>query len=471
MRHATGVRSSAAVLLLSVMIAAPTAAQGTSICKSCMDDAVSDTASSPGYAATSRERAMPGLLAKVVFVAKDHHLRLAQNSPTGWQIEIVDNDSQAAGCAMDYDDLGRLIVSYRDNFGSVMFGRKDAAGWFLEPVAGFAGATGPTSITRVPGGVGIAYASPATGLLYYAEKIGNSAWQIETVAPVGGGSADPSLIAENTARAISFHDRAHADLRLATRSAGQPWSTIVVDAAGDVGASSSLIGHAASGQYGIAYDDATHGDLKYAHSLPGGWAIDLVDGANGRVGSACAAVLLGPTPSDLVGIAYYDQLRGDLDYAAKPGPAWLHTFLDTQGDVGSTLACGAGPAAAGQTVGIVYTVRPSGDLYYLERPAAVASVGNATGGGALHAVWLRDPGAAGGRVRFVMPAAGSARVMILDAQGRRIAEPLDRTLPAGATEVAWDGRDAQGHAVGAGVYFARVMAAGHTVGLRGVVLR
>jgi flagellar hook assembly protein FlgD len=69
-----------------------------------------------------------------------------------------------------------------------------------------------------------------------------------------------------------------------------------------------------------------------------------------------------------------------------------------------------------------------------------------------------------------MPEQGTARVTILDAQGRRIAEPLARELGAGPADVAWDGRDASGQAVAAGVYFARVSVPGASAGARGIVL-
>ena len=49
-----------------------------------------------------------------------------------------------------------------------------------------------------------------------------------------------------------------------------------------------------------------------------------------------------------------------------------------------------------------------------------------------------------------------ARLDVFDAQGRRLRNLVDGELPGGATMVLWDGRDAAGMAVGAGVYFARL---------------
>lgn len=50
--------------------------------------------------------------------------------------------------------------------------------------------------------------------------------------------------------------------------------------------------------------------------------------------------------------------------------------------------------------------------------------------------------------------------MIYDVMGRRIRSLVDREMAPGATEVTWDGRDQGGAAVGTGMYFARMVAAG-----------
>ena len=69
-------------------------------------------------------------------------------------------------------------------------------------------------------------------------------------------------------------------------------------------------------------------------------------------------------------------------------------------------------------------------------------------------------------LRFQLPAASSVRLSIYDALGQRIATLLDgdqRT--AGFHQVTWHGRDAAGRAVGSGVYFLVLDAAGrHEVG-------
>jgi plastocyanin len=57
---------------------------------------------------------------------------------------------------------------------------------------------------------------------------------------------------------------------------------------------------------------------------------------------------------------------------------------------------------------------------------------------------------------------GHVRVTVLDAQGRRIATPLDAAVGAGTFESRWNGRDAGGSIAPAGVYFLRLELAGRT---------
>ena len=71
--------------------------------------------------------------------------------------------------------------------------------------------------------------------------------------------------------------------------------------------------------------------------------------------------------------------------------------------------------------------------------------------------WL-SRGIFGERPSFLvdLPHAGRARLDLYDLQGRRVRTLADRDLPAGASVIAWDGRDAGGSAVGRGIYFARL---------------
>jgi len=61
---------------------------------------------------------------------------------------------------------------------------------------------------------------------------------------------------------------------------------------------------------------------------------------------------------------------------------------------------------------------------------------------------------------MAMPRSGPAELVVFDLQGRRIAGLFSGQAPAGETPLAWDGRDAQGRTMPAGVYFGRLETAG-----------
>jgi len=66
-------------------------------------------------------------------------------------------------------------------------------------------------------------------------------------------------------------------------------------------------------------------------------------------------------------------------------------------------------------------------------------------------------------LRFALPREARVRLTIYDTTGRRVRELASGGWPAGNQAIAWDLRDDQGHAVGAGLYFARLEAEGRSL--------
>ncbi|MBA4378222.1 MAG: hypothetical protein C0395_06125 [Gemmatimonas sp.] len=60
-------------------------------------------------------------------------------------------------------------------------------------------------------------------------------------------------------------------------------------------------------------------------------------------------------------------------------------------------------------------------------------------------------------IRFVLPTAGFARMVVFDVTGRLIRTLVDGVLPRGAHEAVWDGRDSVGRGAASGVYLARLV--------------
>ena len=81
-------------------------------------------------------------------------------------------------------------------------------------------------------------------------------------------------------------------------------------------------------------------------------------------------------------------------------------------------------------------------------------------GYALNRPWP-NPAAGAVHVAFALPAPSRVRLTVFDVQGREVAVLRDEELPAGRHEVRWDGRSGSAE-VPAGVYFARLTAAGRS---------
>ena len=74
-------------------------------------------------------------------------------------------------------------------------------------------------------------------------------------------------------------------------------------------------------------------------------------------------------------------------------------------------------------------------------------------------------------LRLEIPAPATVRLDVYDAAGQRVRTLLSRPLSAGLHSVNWDGRDADGHAVGSGTYFVRLEAPGFRTERKMLLLR
>jgi hypothetical protein len=74
-----------------------------------------------------------------------------------------------------------------------------------------------------------------------------------------------------------------------------------------------------------------------------------------------------------------------------------------------------------------------------------------------------NPSSLGLRIRFELPDAQRVNLAVYTVQGRRLRTLSHRVWPAGRHSVSWDGADADGKPMGAGVYFLRLDVRGHRV--------
>jgi len=77
----------------------------------------------------------------------------------------------------------------------------------------------------------------------------------------------------------------------------------------------------------------------------------------------------------------------------------------------------------------------------------------------------------GTAMAFNLPTAARTKIDVYNVAGRKIATVIDRQFPAGRHSVEWNGTDAAGGHVPAGIYFYRLEAGSHTSTKKMIVLR
>lgn len=84
---------------------------------------------------------------------------------------------------------------------------------------------------------------------------------------------------------------------------------------------------------------------------------------------------------------------------------------------------------------------------------------------------MPQPSAGPVALQLVVTSIGPVNVTVFDAQGRRVRELDGRTTQTGPLRLTWDGRDQEGRAAPAGLYFARARAAGDEAWVKLIRLR
>ncbi len=74
-------------------------------------------------------------------------------------------------------------------------------------------------------------------------------------------------------------------------------------------------------------------------------------------------------------------------------------------------------------------------------------------------------------IRFTLPEAAHVSLVITDAKGSAVTRLLHQEMPAGTTDIRWNGTNSAGHAVGSGVYFCQLRAGKETQTRKMVLLK
>ncbi len=96
--------------------------------------------------------------------------------------------------------------------------------------------------------------------------------------------------------------------------------------------------------------------------------------------------------------------------------------------------------------------------------------GTAPGPSLLRLLPLGNPTHRSAAFRLWLPASQRTRIELFDVVGRRVRDLVDANLPAGRTDLRWDGNDAAGNPARTGVYFVRALGPAGSVVARIVLL-
>lgn len=139
----------------------------------------------------------------------------------------------------------------------------------------------------------------------------------------------------------------------------------------------------------------------------------------------------------------------DINDLIVSGPGELTMRTGLVGDADDYLFIAGNATRSGApTVPLAVVARSSTPLAVDPTPGAPTSVALL--------VPASNPFRTGDGIAFQVPADGRVTLDVHDATGRRLRRLVDATVAAGAHGTTWDGRDARGRMVGAGVVFLRL---------------
>ena len=389
------------------------------------------------------------------------HLKYARFDGTRWLVQVADPSVNDVGlfAALALDSLDRPHIAYHDDTaGKLRYATLNGTTWTRElaDASSFDCGWYPSITVDRTQKVWIASYDRGTGNPRLSRRTGTNLWtgqDLDTSYDLSGFWS--SIVVDDSLRAhVAWYNLTQGRLEIADQTR-TGWGVSVIDSSTtDVGLYCTMVADRTGGLH-LAYMDLAHFDLKYANRVFAGgpWLRQTVDASPQMTGYDCSIAL---RPSGAPVIAYHDATRLKPVLAQRSGTGWGQLLVDDSPGV-----TGLYTSVACDTRGLPCLSYWDGTTTSLRFAHTTTAVLDApTSHPALALSLSPNPARSGEDVRLSAPA-GMPRVEILDVAGRRVAEV---TLDASG-HGRWDARGTHGMSLGAGLYFARPIAAdgsGHT---------
>jgi hypothetical protein len=285
------------------------------------------------------------------FDATNTKLKYATDKSGSWVHTTVNTNTQMGKyTSIAIDSEGYVHISYdyySMSYNHLMYATDKSGSWVNTIADGSAEVGSHTSIAVDSNdAVHISYYDATNTNLKYATCSSScssaSSWSKVTIESSSGdvGKYNSIAIDSNDTLHISYRDSTNGDLKYATCSSSctsaSSWTRSTIDSDGNVGSRTS-IAIDSNGAVHISYYDITNGDLKYATDQSGSWANTTVDSV-GTVGKYSSIAI---DANDVVHISYYDATNKDLKYASnmqsyiQTGVGNVIKFIDRDTKVGN----------------------------------------------------------------------------------------------------------------------------------------
>lgn len=374
-----------------------------------------------------------------------------------WSVDTLDVDAGRFP-SMVMTDTGLPHIAYWHRLVRLKYAFYTGFNWVIETIVD--GNLGDRlSLDMGPGNVPhVAYRDFPNNKLWWAVR-GPGGWTSEEVDSSSAGFDGVSIaIDANGDPHIVYIERVPKRLLYAKRTAGL-WSHEVIDSVGTPALYPRGLALDQNDVPHVAFFEDSTRDLEYASRVGGAWVKEFAEegGASANIGKYASLVF---ASDDTPHIAHERIDTDDARYTTKSGMLWVSTDIYTTGNAGEDIQIAMAPDG---NLGVAWVDRTADEVWYANTAFTLDAPLDASSTLPVSA-WPNPMRGGVARLAFSLSQSSSAHLAIYDAQGRVVRVLADQRFEPGRSELRWDGSDAAGTPVEAGIYFVRLTIDGTEAG-------